>query len=226
MTATVNVDVVGLLPLKKQLQLLQMAPTRRRRLVARVAKQVIKDSKKRVREQRDLHGTPYPARAKRRSRKMLSRLVKQLKVIQADGQSATAGFNSPVAGRIAYDQQHGKKTVVTASGFGGRSADSYNKPATRKQARALIDAGFKNKRPNGKGKKSPTIKHIVTNYTQGQAGSTLKKLREWAGEETKKRWITVLPARSFLGATGSEIQRYIEKIYDDMEQELKRHGTR
>lgn len=224
MSGDIRADVVGLLPLRRQLQLLQMGPDRRRRLVARVAKKVIQDSKKRVRQQVDLQGNHYPDRHKKRSsnrRKMLSRLVKDLKVIQANGDSATAGFRSPVAGRIAAAQQHGKITRVSAASFGGRSADSYNQPATRRQARALIDAGFK-MRIGGRGRKSPSIKYITEHYTQGQAGSTLKRLREWAGEATKTSWRTVLPARSFLGATAAEIQQYIDQIYNDMEQELAR----
>lgn len=224
MTVNIHVDVVGLLSQRRQLQLLQMGPNRRRRLVARVTKQVVKDSKKRVREQVDLQGNHYSDRYRPRThnrRKMLSRLVKELKIIQADSDSATAGFRSPVAGRIAADQQQGKTTTVSASSFGGRSADSYNKPSTRQQARALIDAGFKI-RMNGKARKSPSIKYITEHYTLGQAGTALKRLRVWAGEATRTSWRTVLPARSFLGATAAEVQQYIEQIYDDMDQELAR----
>jgi hypothetical protein len=221
---TIKIDVVGLLPWQRQMQLLQLSPDRRRRLVARVAKKVVQDSKKRVRDQVDLQGNRYQERHRQRThnrRKMLSRLVKELKVIKADSNSATAGFNSPVSGRIAADQQQGKRTTVSASSFGGRSAESHNQPATRKQAKALIEAGFK-LRINGKGRKSPSIKYIVDHYTQGQAGSALKRLRVWAGVATKTSWTTLLPARSFLGATAAEIQQYIEQIYDDMEQEMKR----
>lgn len=224
MSADIRIDVVGLLPFRRQLQLLQMGPNRRRRLVARVTKKVIQDSKKRVRNQVDLQGNHYTDRYRTRShdrRKMLSRLVKELKVIQASSDSATAGFNSPVAGRIAADQQYGKSTTVTAASFGGRSADSYNKPATRQQAKALVEAGFKI-RMNGRARKSPSIKYITEHYSQGQAGTALKRLRIWAGEATKTSWRTVLPARSFLGATAAEVQQYIEQIYDDMEQELAR----
>ncbi|MEE7625444.1 phage virion morphogenesis protein [Methylobacter sp. Wu8] len=224
MKQVLKLDVVGILPFERQMKLLQLSPDRRRRLVSRVTKKVIKDSNKRVRNQVDLQGNRYQDRHRKRThdrRKMLSRLVKELKVIQADSNSATAGFNSPVAGRIAADQQYGKRTTVSAASFGGRSAESYNKPATQKQARALIEAGFK-LRINGKGRKSPSMKYIKEHYTQGQAGTALKRLRAWAGVATKTSWSTVLPARSFLGATAAEIQQYIEQIYDDMEQEMKR----
>ncbi len=217
-----RVDVVGLLPMKKQLRVLQMPAKKRRRLMARVAKQVIKQSKKRVREQRDLKGVHFPARKRPRTRKMLSKLVKQLRVVQANGHRATVGFNSPVVGKIAAEQQFGKKTVVTARSMSTRSKESYNTPATRTQAQALIDAGFTVKRGNGKGKKKPSIKHIVNHYTQGQAGFALRKLRLWSGEKTKTSWITELPARAFLGATAADVQRYIENIFDQMQQELAR----
>jgi len=218
----IKVDVVGLLPMKKQMSLLLMPARKRQRLMARVAKKVIRQSKKRVRDQRDLNGVAFPTRKRKRARKMLSKLVKQLKVVQANGTGATVGFSNPVVGKIAADQQYGKKTVMTARGMATRSKESYNLPATRKQAKALIDAGFKVKRAKGKGTKSPGIKHIVSNYSQGQAGATLKKLRIWAGDKPLTSWVTQLPARSFLGATATDVQQYVEQIFDDMQQELAR----
>lgn len=157
---------------------------------------------------------------------MLSRLVKGLKVTQADNDSATVGFYNPVAGRIAADQQYGTQTQITAASFGGRSAASYNLPATRRQASALIGLGFKIARANGNGRQRPSIKYITEHYSQGQARSTLKRLREWAGQPTRSSWTTTLPARSFLGATATEVRDHITNIYDDIQQEIARHGTR
>jgi len=229
MSMKVDVDVVGLLPMKRQVQLLAMSSKRRRRLMNKVAKKVISQSKKRVREQKDLNGQPFKDRAKKRSsnrRKMLSRLVKQLKVIKLDDHTGTVGFYNQKVGAIAADQQYGKTTTVSSKSFSTRSKESYNKPATRKQAKALLDAGFKVKRASGKGKKKPSLKYITNTYTQGQAGSTLSKLREWSGEKAKTSWVTRIPARSFLGATRKEITQYIDQIYVEMNQEMKRHGTR
>ena len=102
----ITLDVQGLLPLKQQLKILAMPKALRRRLIGQVARKVTRDSKKRVRDQRDLQGRPYEERKRKRSRKMLSKLARELKTTRNDGLEATVGFFNPVVGRIAAKQQY------------------------------------------------------------------------------------------------------------------------
>lgn len=225
MSAAINMHINGLLPFKKQMQLLAMPTALRRRLLYRVAKLVIRDSKKRVRQQRDLNGRPFTARAKKRKggNKMLSKLVKQLKVMNNNSVKAEVSFGSAVAGRIASKHQYGSIETVTARSLNKKSlAASKDSQATRKQARALRVAGFEIKKASGKGSKKPSLKWIVENLKVGQAGAILRALRIEAGEQIKKSWTTVLPARSFLGATAAEVQQHIEMIFKQMKQEIQR----
>jgi len=215
----VKVDVIGQLPLKQQLGLLHMPPRRRKRLLNKVVKKCIRDSKGRVRKQVDLQGRPFAARKRKSRRKMLSKLVRQLKVTELNGQYGVAGFYSRKTGRIAADQQYGKVTVVTAKSQPAMSSDN-NKPATRKQARALLDLDYKMKRPSGRGMKRPSIKHIVGTLSQGQAGAIIHAMRIKEGIPINSRWETVLPARAFLGATPREVSQHITTIYSDMKQEM------
>lgn len=219
-----HIEVIGALPLRRQLSFLQMPAGLRRRLLARVVKKVVMDSKKRVREQRDLSGSAYPERYRERThnrRKMLSRLVKQLKVISADSNSATAGFYNPVAGGIAAAQQEGKTEQMNASQFGSRSAASYQQPATRRMAKILLELGFKIRKANGRTSR-PSIKYITENLKQGRAGAIISAMRAKQGLAAHSSWITRLPARSFLGATAADVQTHIETIYNTMEQEIAR----
>ncbi len=222
-TAVMSTQVVGLLPFKRQMELLAMPKATRRRLLYRVAKKVIRDSKKRVRLQRDLKGRPYEARAKKRKggRKMLARMAKQLKVINNNSVEAVVGFSSPVLGKIASKQQHGATELMSADKLAKRYGDADRKaPATRKQAVALREAGFEIKKAKGKGKKKPTLKWITENMKAGQAGAALRYLRLHAGDTISKSWTTVLPARSFLGATPKEVVQYIDLIFKQIKQEL------
>jgi hypothetical protein len=221
--------------------ILLLAPARRQRLAARVAKKVIQNSKRRVREQRGLDGVPYKDRHKKRThnrRKMLSRLVKELKVIDANGDSATAGFYRARSGRIAAVQQHGSTETVNMRSrarrtLNGSRISSTNSAAfaaaaftkaTNRQAVELRTLGFKAK-VNGR-TKTVGLNWIKANMTVAKAGAIIRSMREKQGISRNISWITNLTARSFLGATAAEVRQYIEQIYDDMEQELTRHGTR
>lgn len=220
----ITINLVGVLPLQRQLELLAMGATKRRRLLYRVAQRVMKDSRQRVRKQVDLHGMPFKQRWKKRSdrRKMLAGLIQRMAVVNNDSTQATIGFRG-AAGKIAARQQHGHTETVTAQQNRARvrGKEYYDKPATRKQAKALREAGFKIK-DGGPKKRLAPISWIVQNMTIGKAGFALKRLREWAGEASKTSWLTVLPARSFLGATDAEISAHINGIYQDMTQELQR----
>lgn len=223
--ADITINLVGVLPLKRQLELLQMGPNRRRRLMYRVAQKVIKDSRQRVRKQVDLNGLPFKDRWKKRSdrRKMLSKLIKEMSVVNNDSTQATIGFRR--SGKIAAKQQHGHSERVTAArnraAVREKGRQFYDKPATKKQARALRDAGFKIKDGAKKARKAP-IGWITENMTIGQAGFALSRLRAWSGQRAQSSWLTVLPARSFLGATAAEVTAHINSIYEDMTKELQR----
>lgn len=228
MSAVMSVDIKGLLPWKTQMKILAMPKALRRRLLGRVSRKVISDSKKRVRKQVDVNGQPFVARSKKRTgrRKMLARLSRRLKTLRNDGIQAMIGFPNSADGRIAAKHQHGHTTTVSAKQLNkqGKSASKDN-PATRKQAKSLREAGYTVKRAHGKGKKSPSLKYITQNMTIGQAGAVLRSLREQEGISAKTSWQTKLPARAFLGASSQEIVRHIESIFNSMKQEL-RYGAR
>ena len=224
----IQVNVIGMLPLQRQLDLLKLPKATRRRLLYRTAKKVISDSKKRVRQQVDLSGRPFEERKRKKkgSRKMLAKLARELQVVNNSSVEALIGFKRRSSARIAAKQQHGHTETVTAAQLSrGGAGGHYDKPATRKQAIALREAGFKVKKANGKGTKSPTLKWVQNNFTIGQAGFVLKQLRQWSGEKIKTSWQTTLPARAFLGATAAEISQHIDAIFKQMTQEIQSRGN-
>jgi hypothetical protein len=175
----------------------------KRRVVGRLAKEVIKRSKARTRDQMDVDGTSFAPHARGRRRKMLTRLVQNLSVLWSDDKEALIGFRNTVQSQIGAKQQFGFVQTFNpgdrTNDGSRRDLDYYQKPATRRQARALLDAGYK-VRQRGGAHRTPTMKWITENLTIARAGMILHALRA-----TRASWQTVLPPRAFLGVAAADI---------------------
>lgn len=219
--AGIKFKVEGLLPLKRQMQLLTMPKATRRRLLYRVARRVMIDSRRRVREQVDLNGQPYAKRKRKSRRKMLSGLSKKLKVINNNSIDAVIGFAGSRSATVAAKQQHGYTQTISAKSL-PKNKGGHKAQATRRQAKALREAGYTIKSArSGRRVKLPSLKWVTENLNVGQAGAALRYLREQAGEKAKTSWQTVLPARSFLGASARDVTRHIDTIFKQITTEIK-----
>jgi phage virion morphogenesis protein len=230
------IDLINAGRLKEDLKFLMMSLPKRKRLLHKVAKKIERDSRKRVQTQTDLQGRPFQKRWKKRSdrRKMLSKLVKQTVITKNDGTSATIAFKGK-SGFIAAKQQFGdeqtfsadelrRKTITgkkrTAENSARYAAQAF-RLATKRQASELRALGFRIK--DGSGKFRQASKNwISSNLTVAQAGAIIRSMREKKGIVPHDTWNTVLPARSFLGATDEEVAKYIKEIYEDITKEMQR----
>lgn len=221
-----SVEIKGLLPLKRQLELLVMTPSKRHRVLNKVANKVRLDSLKRVSTQMDLQGVPYAPRQKPRRRKMLSKMVRKMSIIRNDGLQATIGFRSYRTSTIAAKQQFGATEQVSArrSGISSNSG-SRSTNASRKQAKALRDLGFKADSGKANSRRTVGIRWITDNVSAGQAGAIIRTMRIKQGTHPKSFWTTTLPARSFLGATPDEVTGYIDTIFETITEGIN-HGAR
>jgi hypothetical protein len=239
----ISVDVLGVLPLKRQLELLMMPSSHRRHLLYRVSKNVIQNSRKRIQAQMDLQGASFEPGHKpetdrhshKRKRKMLSGLVKGrngARVLSNDGLIAKIGFPGK-AGQIAAKQQYGASEVIdmvrmqtlsgekrTASNSARYAAQAFA-PATKRQAKELRDLGFKPR----SGKRRLANRDIMGSMTKAQAGVIIRSMRTKQGYTPKQRWTTRLPPRSFLGASPQEVFEYINLISDQILRRIP-HGSR
>lgn len=189
-------------------------PELRKRILNKAARKTISHAKKRVTRQTDVDGTPFPKHARGRKRKMLARLVKRLAVLSVNEEGALVGFKNAVEGQIAAKQQFGFSQQMNSAKLKKESPINIFDPATRRQAKALIDAGYKIRRPRG-GTKTPSIKYIVDNMNMGRAGVILRALRG-----AKQSWETKLPPRSFLGVNEADLAELNELIRAEMEKAL------
>jgi phage virion morphogenesis protein len=185
----------------KQLNLLTLTPQKRRRIMRGAGRKVRRDSKKRIREQKDLAGKTWQGRSNGRKSRILRKLGKNL-LVHTNPNNAKITFGNKKVGQIARAHQDGVTQTMTAMEAAQKyGTDSDDKMATRSQARSLRAEGYKVRKNKGKGWKNPSLKWITENLYARQAGLILRTLR---GNESKKKWAIALPQRSFLGQNKSE----------------------
>jgi len=213
---TLNVSVSGHLTLKQQVSVLSMSPRERKQLNKEMVREVKKNSRRRLREQRDLDGSPWAQRKGRSRKKMLRRLSKHM-FEYATATEGVVRFRGNV-GRVAKEHQDGVATKMTAQKAAKRyGKPNYDEPATRRQAKQLKQAGFKRPRKGGGGYSNATLRWITENMTSGQAGLVLRELE---GTASKRSWDIELPSRSFLGATEDERREQVQTIFERTRQKM------
>jgi hypothetical protein len=127
----------------EQLQILRLTPLERKRCHQWMARQVITNSRARVRKQHDLEGTPFKAREYRSRKKLLKRLLKGSAIKAYVGPSkATVTWPNSRTGAIARGQQEGFQQRFNQSSLQRGQADD-NGPVTDRQIKSLLKAGFK-----------------------------------------------------------------------------------
>lgn len=193
--------------MEQRVALLMMKPGDRKRVFKGAGSTYLKATRNHIRKQKTLFDQPMEPRKRGRG-KMLKKMGRGLKV-KASSKQVSLGWGNKMVARIASRHQFGIDEVMTASRMEkihGRS--DYQSPATKKQAKALISAGFtigsgtKYKSGSNKGKsrrKRPSRRWIVENMSLGQAGMVIRKLKNTTNPP--KRWIIPVPARPFLGVT-------------------------
>lgn len=185
------------------------SPSLRKRVLNKTARLLLKASKGRATKQTDITGKPFgpysdkSQHSRPRRRKMLTRLAARLAVFDLTDQSASVGWRNRFEEGIAAKHHFGHTQTVTKRGLAkekNSNPEGRDAPATRQQAKALLEAGYK-VRQKGKAYKSPTLKWITQNLTIGRAGLILRILRGGS----KDSWQTKLPPRPFLGVTDADI---------------------
>ncbi|WP_020411001.1 phage virion morphogenesis protein [Hahella ganghwensis] len=216
---SVKIEVGGQLAIQRQLDLLKLPPAKRKRLLGQIGRKVRTATRKRLRAQKGLDGQAWEARKGRGQRRMLRKLGRHL-AVHSQSNRVDITFNNPLVGRIARQHQEGISEVMTSGRMRRiHGTPDYDAPASRSLARALRQEGFTIARHGGKGRKRPTLRWITEHLTQGQAGLILRQLQD---KETKTRWEIPLPARSFLGATQTEIDAMADHLIEQTLKQVRR----
>jgi len=196
----ISVEIQGLDKAVNKLQSMS-SPAGRRKTLKAIGRQVLKNARQRTKAQTDLNGNHYKKHARGRKRKMLVRLTraKNMNIVSASENHVLVGFKNRFQEVIAAKQQFGHVEHMSAEKMRQRKGTPPSGAnASRRQAKALLDAGYKRK-PAGKANTKPSLKWITQNMSVGQAGVILRAMRG-----SKETWETTLPKRSFLGIKQSE----------------------
>lgn len=230
---SVKINVKGNGTLRQQLRAVTLKPSQKKQLYFRLAREVIKESAARTRAQKEIDGSQFTPRKNGR-RKVLRKILRNARVVKATPRGAVAGWKNSLTGRIASAQQHGitesHNATSAARAAKKRGEPDYSAPATKQQARALIEEGYKRysgkfasgkKAGQSKGKRVST-KWITENLTVGQAGLILRIMRD---KKPKQSWQTVTPARPFFGVNRQQIPKMTQKIIHEITTNARRAGA-
>lgn len=215
----VDVEVSGLDEALDSLNHLT-SPAAKKRVLRKAGRAVLKHARQRTRSQTDIQGNAFSPHAKGRKRKMLTRLTraKNMNIVELTEQGMILGFKNRFHESIAAKQQFGHSERMSAQKMAKQNPTPRSGPATRRQAKQLVEQGYKVKRASGRGYRTPSIKWITENMSIGRAGIILRALRGGA----KQHWQTELPARSFLGINADNITELNELIEHELQIELEK----
>jgi hypothetical protein len=168
-------------------------------------------------------------------------MAKFLSVESNDGRHSTIGWKKAYWSNVSSRIQYGSEEKVNDKSKGNLSKfDAKNAPLTEYQARALHAAGYRRTKKNGKlgGKATvawmrgkPTAdkkyrtgwnvsayKAAVILNSMRKRGLKLARKNVGAGDDDRIK----IRGRSFLGATNSEVKKYVIEIMNQMKQEVTR----
>jgi hypothetical protein len=149
-----NITLIGSAELERKLASITSSNTRIK-IMRKVGMKARMNIKKRVTAQIDLQGQAFAKRNRKRTKgKMLSGLAQRLAVKDITDTSVTIGWNNTWESGVAAKNQFGDSQTFTKADFnqqtnGSNKPRETTDPATRRQAKALLEEGFKIKRANG-----------------------------------------------------------------------------
>ncbi|WP_039013038.1 phage virion morphogenesis protein [Pseudomonas brassicacearum] len=201
--STFELDVRGQLGVREQLALLSLPPKLRRRLLNQVTKRVRTMSRKRVRDQQNLDGSPFAPRKGdgKGKKKMEAGLAKLMVVTRLSADEAELGWKNALTRWVATQQHNGVSERRTAAQMRRWNKTSPGLAATDKQAKRLRRLGFRVRQAGKKTLSRPSVAWIQEHVNYAQAGLLIRILDDERNESSgAQSWEITLPKRQFIGA--------------------------
>lgn len=200
--STFELDARGYLGVREQLALLSLPPQLRRRLLNNVTKRVRTMSRKRVRDQQNLDGSPFEARkgSGKGKKKMEAGLAKLMVVTRVSADEAELGWKNALTRWVAAQQHHGVSERRTAAQMRRWNKTPPGLAATDKQAKRLRRLGFRVRQAGKKTLTRPSVAWIQEHVNYAKAGLLIRILDDERSESTgAQSWEITLPKRQFIG---------------------------
>ncbi|TCV69006.1 phage virion morphogenesis protein [Pseudomonas fluorescens] len=200
---TFELDVRGQLGVREQLALLSLPPKLRRRLLNQVTKRVRTMSRKRVRDQQNLDGSPFAPRKGdgKGKKKMEAGLAKLMVVTRLSADEAELGWKNALTRWVATQQHNGVSERRTAAQMRRWNKTAPGLAASDKQAKRLRRLGFRVRQAGKKTLSRPSVAWIQEHVNYAQAGLLIRILDDERNESSgAQSWEITLPKRQFIGA--------------------------
>ncbi|PMN68408.1 virion morphogenesis protein [Enterovibrio norvegicus] len=212
MKPTVSLNKNDALKFEQKLALLAMPPRKRIWLLKTLGRWEKANTRKRISQQKDIHGRALAPRKKGR-KKMFRRMAKGLEpYVRNGGKALDLTWRNKMTARTAARHHVGQKQRMSAKQLQRRfGKPDYSAPATKGMARKLRELGYTVSTKNGKGRKKPTLAWIQTNLTQGKAGAII---RELSGKPKQTQWDIPLDERQILGSSKTDVNRQLVKLFE------------
>ncbi|MBN3864646.1 virion morphogenesis protein [Pseudomonas frederiksbergensis] len=218
--STFELDARGYLGVREQLALLSLPPQLRRRLLNNVTKRVRTMSRKRVRDQQNLDGSPFEARKGegKGKKKMEAGLAKLMLVTRVSADEAELGWRNALTSWVAAQQHNGVSERRTAAQMKRWSTVPQGLAATEKQAKRLRRLGFKVRQEGKKSLSRPSVAWIQEHVNYAKAGLLIRILGDEKAESSgAQSWEITLPKRQFIGVsterdTGLLLNQVLQQI--------------
>ena len=218
--STFELDARGYLGIREQLALLSLPPQLRRRLLNNVTKRVRTMSRKRVRDQQNLDGSPFDARkgSAKGKKKMEAGLAKLMNVTRVSPDEAELGWRNALTSWVAAQQHDGASERRTAAQMKRWNNVPPGLAATEKQAKRLRRLGFKVRQEGKKSLSRPSVAWIQEHVNYAKAGLLIRILGDEKAEGTgAQSWEITLPKRQFIGVsterdTGLLLNQVLQQI--------------
>ncbi|MBK5413732.1 phage virion morphogenesis protein [Pseudomonas sp. TH31] len=215
-----DLDVRGLLNVDAQLALLELSPQLRRRLLNNVTKRVRTMSRKRVREQTNVDGSPFAPRKTpvKGKKKMEAGLAKLLQVTRVSSDEAELGWKNALTRWVASQQHNGVSERRTAAQMRRWNKVPPGIACTDKQAKRLRRLGFRTRQKGKKSLTRPSVAWIQEHVNYAKAGLLIRILNDERIESAgAQSWDIPLPKRQFLGVeTGNETRELVNQVFQQI----------
>ncbi|KPG92375.1 phage virion morphogenesis protein [Pseudomonas sp. RIT-PI-r] len=200
--------------------LLSLPPQLRRRLLNNISKRVRSMSRKRVRDQQNLDGSPFEARkgSGKGKKKMEAGLAKLMQVTRVSPDEAVLGWKNALTSWVAAQQHNGVSERRTAAQMKRWNKVPEGLAATEKQAKRLRRLGFKVRQEGKKSLTRPSVAWIQEHVNYAKAGLLIRILDDEKAESSgAQSWEITLPKRQFIGVsterdTGLLLNQVLQQI--------------
>ncbi|KDM89703.1 hypothetical protein [Photobacterium galatheae] len=199
---------------RKALEALALSPKKRFWLLKDLGRWEIRQTKSRIRRQKDVNGKPFEKR-KRGEEPVLPSFTHGMEPYVQDRLMLNLTWKSKAKGQKAAANHLGHIEHMTAAGhikkMNKRGEPDYDAPATDEQAIALRRLGYKLKRKGG-GYNRLSKRNIARRMTIGQAGVIIRMMRT-GSRKGKQSWTIENPQREFLGTSKERVRaRLVQNI--------------